>query len=52
MIEFDSRKPEDRRKIPCFAERDRRKSERRGGAQKEIDRKRRKEFERHLRTQR
>lgn len=49
--EFSSRKKE-RRNIPCFADPDRRKSDRRGSAQREIDKKRRKEFERHLSTQR
>jgi len=52
MIEFDSRRKKDRRKTPCYIENDRRKSiERRGKALKELEKKRRKEFERHLNAQ-
>jgi len=49
-IEFNPRK-KDRRKTPCFIEKDRRKADRRGKAQRDIDRKRRVEFERHLAAQ-
>jgi len=48
--EFNSRK-KDRRKTPCYIEKDRRKSDRRGKSQRDIDRKRRVEFERFLRAQ-
>lgn len=62
--EFDSRKTKDdrregeeRRKTPCFIDKDRRKDNqrsqnRRGKAQKLINQKNRKEFERHLKAQR
>ena len=53
MIEFDSRRTKDRRKTPCYIVRDRRGiSERRGRAARELEKKRREEFERHLRAQR
>jgi len=53
MIEFDSRRTKDRRKSPCFIEKDRRgNAERRGKAARESEKKRRGEFERHLNAQR
>ena len=52
MVEFNRRRPENRRKTPCFIAKDRRKPERRGQALREIERKRRKDFERHLNAQR
>lgn len=46
MIEFDSRKQKERRKTPCFIEKDRRKSdERREKAARDLEKKNRKEFE-------
>lgn len=52
-IEFSSRKTKDRRKTSCFIDPDRRSpSDRRGRAEKELERKRRKEFTRHLKAQR
>lgn len=52
-IEFDSRRTPERRKTPCFIEDDRRNSEdRRGKALKDLEKKQRKEFERHLNAQR
>jgi len=51
MIEFSNRKKE-RRKTSCYIEKDRRKGERRGRGLKEVERKRRKEFLRHVRAQR
>lgn len=52
MIEFSSRRTKDRRKNPCYIEKDRRANERRGLAARELEKKRRKEFERHLSAQR
>lgn len=53
MIEFDSRKQKERRKIPCYIENDRRKpDERRGRAARDLKKKNRKEFERYLKAQR
>ena len=53
MIEFDSRRIKDRRKSPCYMAKDRRvNSDRRGRAARELEIKKRKEFERHLNAQR
>jgi hypothetical protein len=53
MIEFSSRRPGDRRKNPCYIERDRRVNPaRRGLAARELEKKRRTEFKRHLNAQR
>jgi len=53
LPEFNSRKDKERRKVPCFIENDRRTGiDRRKRALFETRRKRRKEFERHLRAQR
>ena len=49
--EFNSRKKE-RRNINCFIEKDRRKLDRRGSAARDIKRKRKIEFKRHLNAQR
>jgi hypothetical protein len=53
MIEFDSRRIKERRKTPCYIEKDRRNpSDRRGKATREIEEKQKKEFNRHLNAQR
>jgi len=53
MIEFSSRRPGDRRKTPCYIEKDRRvNSARRGKAARDLEKKRRSEFKRHLNAQR
>ena len=49
--EFNSRKKE-RRNINCFIEKDRRKLNRRGRAARDIEKKRKVEFKRHLKAQR
>lgn len=51
-IEFDSRRNPERRRTPCFVDKDRRKlGERRASAARELEKKQRKEFERHLNAQ-
>jgi len=50
-LNLNSRKKE-RRVIFTYLDKDRRKTERRGAAQRKIDQKKRKEFERHLAAQR
>lgn len=52
-IEFDSRRIPERRKTSCFIEDDRRNpEERRGKALKDLEKERRRIFERHLNAQR
>ncbi len=50
-IDFNSRR-KDRRGCFSYIEKDRRREERRGRAQGDIEKKRRKEFNRHLKAQR